>query len=146
MKNFCFALLSLLLLSCNRIEIGAALSAEEVAFIRDVGLLAPGETIHRFYSNFKFRKAGSFYTNQRMAHYWLDGKDARQHQRQYAFYPDIIAVDPVFHVPDFDCPYLQVRRKDQTTFRVYMSGSPEEMQLFYQEALGAWNRHRHDTR
>ena len=146
MKNLCIAVFSMLLFSCTHIEPGADLSVDEVAFIRGVGLLGPGETIHQFYSNFKLRKAGSFYTDRRMAHYWLDGKDARQHQREYAFYRDITAVDPVFKVPDFDCPYLQVRRKDQTTFRVYMDGNPAEMQLFYQEALGAWKRHQHDTR
>lgn len=146
MKNFCFALLSVLLVSCTHIKTGADLSADEVAFIRSVGLLAPGETIHQFYSNFKLRKAGSFYTDQRMAHYWLDGKDTNQHQREYAFYSDILAVEPIFHVPDFDSPFLKVSRKNQTTFRVYMDGSPEEMQRFYQKALDAWKRHRHDTR
>lgn len=146
MKNFYLALLSVLLLSCNRIETGASLSADEVSFIRGVGLLNPGETIHRFYSNSTFRTAGSFYTDQRMAHYWLEGKDTSQHQREYAFYPEIVAVDPVFHVPDFDCPYLQIRKKDQTSFRMYLEGSPEQMQMFYQEALNAWKRHRHDTR
>lgn len=146
MKNFCFALLSLLLVSCTYIETGADLSADEVAFIRSVGLLAPDETIHHFYSNFTLRKAGSFYTDQRMAHYWLDGKDTRQHHREYAFYADITAVEPIFHVPDFDSPYLLVRRNDQTTFRVYMDGHPEQMQQFYQGALDAWKRQRHDTR
>ncbi|WP_156126516.1 hypothetical protein [Hymenobacter sp. DG25B] len=138
--------MALLLLSCNHLETQATLSPGELAFIRSVGMLDQGETVHRFYSNFELRKAGSFFTDKRMAHYWLDGDDPRQHQRESAFYPDITAIDPVFKVPDFDCPYLQVRRKDQTTFRVYMDGSREEMQRFYQEALRAWNQHRHPTR
>lgn len=146
MKNFCLVFISLFLLSCNRIETGATLSPDELAFIRGVGLLDPGETVHRFYSNFTLRKAGSFFTDKRMASYWLDGRDTRQHRREYAFYSDIAAVDLVFHVPDFDCPYLQVRRKDQTTFRICVDGSQEQVQQFYQEALGAWNAHRHNTR
>ncbi|MDO7847419.1 hypothetical protein Q5H92_13700 [Hymenobacter sp. M29] len=112
MKAFCFAIFALLLCSCNRIETGARLSPNEVAFLRGTGLLDNGETVHLFYSNFTFRKAGSFFTDRRMAHYWLDGRDPGQHQREYAFYPDIAAVDPVFKVPDFDSPYLQVRKKD----------------------------------
>ena len=84
--------------------------------------------------------------DKRLAHYWLDGRDPRQHRREYAFYADITAVDPVFQVPDFDGPYVQVQKKDQTTFRVYLDGSQEQMQLFDQEALGAWNRHRYDSR
>jgi hypothetical protein len=146
MKYYCFAFGSLLLLSCNHIETGATLSAEELAYIRNVGLLDQGETVHRFYSNFKVRKAGSFYTNRRMAHYWLDGNDSHKHQREYAFYPDITAIAPIFNVPDLDCPYLLVRRKNQTAFRVYFDGSQKEMHLFYQDALAAWKLHRHDTR
>ena len=146
MRYFCFAFLAVLLLSCNHIEEGAALSSGELAYLHGVDLLDQGETVHRFYSNFTFRKAGSFFTDKRMAQYWFDGHDTRQHRREYAFYRDITAVAPVFKVPDFDSPYLQVRREDQTTFRVYMDGSPAEMQLFYQEALAAWKRHRYDTR
>lgn len=133
-----------LLFSCNHIESGATLSVGELTYLRGVGLLDQGETVHRFYSNFTFWKADSFFTDRRMAQYWLTGDDKRQHRREYAFYPDITAVDPVFKVPDFDSPYLQVRRKNQTTFRVYMDGSPAEMQLFYQEALRAWRQHRHN--
>jgi len=146
MKNCGLVFLCLLLCSCNRIEVGSDLSADELAFIRSVGLLDQGETVHRFYSNFKLRKAGSFFTNKRMAHYWLDGNDARQHQREYAFYPDITAVEPVYKVPDFDSPYLEVRTTGQATFRVYMNGSQQEMQLFYQEALAAWKLHRQAVR
>lgn len=145
MKNG-WSVFLLLLLSCNRIEAGSALSPADAAFVRSLGLLDNGETMQRFYSNFTRRTAGSFFTDKRMAHYWLGSRDSCEHQRECAFYPDITAVDPVFKVPDFDCPFLLVRKKDQTTFRVYMDGSPAEMQRFYQEALGAWNRHRHDTR
>ena len=146
MKAVCFSFLALLLLSCNRIETGTSLSPGELVFIRGTGLLDEGEAIHQFYSNFTLQKAGSFFTDKRMARYWLDGRDTGQHRREYALYRDITAVDPVFTVPDFGSPNLQVRRKDQTTFRLYMDGSPGEMQLFYQEALGAWKRHRYDRR
>lgn len=146
MKYFSVVFIALLLLSCNRIETQSTLSPDELSFIREVGMLDPKETVHRFYSNFKLQKAGSFFTDKRMVHYWLEGSDTRQHQRECAFYSDITALAPVFDVPDFDCPYLQVRKKDQTTFRVYMDGSKEEMQRFYEEALSEWNRHRSNTR
>jgi hypothetical protein len=145
MKNGWFALLVGLLLSCNRIEAGSALSRADTAFIRSLGLLDNEETIQRFYSNYTRRTAGSFFTDKRMAHYWLGSRDQREDQREDAFYPDITAVTPVLKVPYFDSPYLQVRRQDGTTFRVYMGGSPAEMHRFCQEALGAWHQHRHDT-
>ena len=65
----------LLLSACNHIETGDALSKTDIQRIQKLNLLDKGEKIYKFYSEFKNEVAGNFFTDKRIAKYWIDEKD-----------------------------------------------------------------------
>lgn len=127
------------LVSCQKIEAGQNVAAETVQLVKSLGLLSPDEQLVLYYSNFKPSRAGSFFTNKRIAHYWLDERP--DHNRvESAFYPDIVAITPQFNASDFDCPYLEITNKNGTSFRAYMDGSSAEKKLFFEQAVATWRK------
>jgi hypothetical protein len=72
-KTFTFILL--LLIACNRIQTGDTLSETDIDRIRKINLLDQDERINKIYSEFKNEVAGNFFTNKRLAKYWIDERD-----------------------------------------------------------------------
>lgn len=136
-----FVVVATLLSACgNKILTDKQLSDADRNLIRSLGLLDSSETILQFYSNYKNEIAGSFYTDRRVAHYWLDERRVENRELNTAFYEDITSIDTVISVPDFDCPYLIVGCKDGNKFKVYVDGSRDEILGFYQAILLQWNK------
>jgi len=73
MLKYSFLLLTLFLVSCNGIETGDSLSSKDFQRFRSLHLIENGERLYKFYSEFKKSVAGNFYTDRRMASYWIDG-------------------------------------------------------------------------
>lgn len=132
--------LTLCLLSCDneKIETGDSLKKETTEKIRSLGLLADGEQIISYYSNYKQSRAGSFFTNKRIAHYWLDDNDIRKNDTSYAFYGDIARIDTSYTAPDTYTPFMTITRKDSTQFRLYVEGTKDELKSFFEKAISAW--------
>ena len=136
----CYLLFILLSCSNQKIETGQTLKKETADIIRSLGLLGDSEQIIQFYSNYEQSKAGSFFTNKRIAHYWLDDNDKNKNDTSYAFYPDIVAIDTTVTVPDTYAPYLTVTKKDSSQFRLYVEGRKSEIRAFFEEAILTWKK------
>lgn len=136
----CYLLFILLSCSNQKIETGQTLKKETADIIRSLGLLGDSEQIIQFYSNYEQSKAGSFFTNKRIAHYWLDDNDKNKNDTSYAFYPDIVAIDTTVTVPDTYAPYLTVTKKDSSQFRLFVEGRKSEIRAFFEEAILTWKK------
>lgn len=137
-----FFILTSILLSCTnqKIETGQTLKKETTDLIRSLGLLNDREQIIQYYSNYEQSKTGSFFTNKRIAHYWLDDRDKSKNDTSYAFYPDIVAIDTTVTVPDTYAPYLTVTKKDSSQFRLFVEGRKSEIRAFFEEAILTWKK------
>jgi len=99
MRNyFNVTLILLLLISCNKIENSKTLDKKDVGYIKSLGLLEDDETIYGFYSQFKNSIAGNFFTNQRLASYWIDKRNSKRNIVKFAYYNEIIKIDTVYNV------------------------------------------------
>lgn len=105
-----------------------------------MGLLDKDEKIVKYYSNYSKDKAGNFFTDKRIAHYWLDENDDSKTEISFAYYPDIVAIDTNFNVHDFDIPYMTIWKKDSTNFRVYIDGTEKQKRDFFLEAINIWRK------
>ena len=135
-----FVCLLLLLLACNKIETAQTLNQSDHDYIRSLNLLEEGETIIKFYSEYKLNVAGNFITNRRMAQYWIDERDSEKNHIESAYYKDIAAIEMVQNVGLTYSPYLLVKRKDGTQFKVSVDGDEAEIRSFCEAAVLEWNR------
>lgn len=129
-----------ILASCNhnRIETDESLTVEDEKYIRSLGLLDEDEHIIKFYSEYKKKVAGNFFTKKRLAKYWIDERCKDRDQVSFSYYNDIASIDTVFNAGLTYCPYMLVRKKDNTQFRVSVDGDRAEVKSFFEEVLQAW--------
>jgi len=129
-------------LSCTneKIETGNTLDKETVSLIKSLGLLEENEQIMKYYSNFEKDKAGSFFTNKRVAHYWLDDRNTDKNDTSFAFYKDIIYIDTIYNVPHTFSPYIQIKLKDSTSFKAYVGGTRAEISSFFKDVITIWKQ------
>ena len=139
---FAFVVLSNFLVSCNKIKTGATLSPADIQHIQSLNLLDQDEKIYGFYSEYTNRVAGNFFTNKRMATYWLDEQRHDNNKLEFAFYTDIKSVDTVYKAGTTYCPYMLVIRNDDTKFKLSVDGRKEEVKHFFEEALSQWEQNR----
>lgn len=131
----------LLQISCQEIETGNTLDKKTIAFIENLGLLDKDEKIIKFYSNHTKKTAGNFYTDKRIAHYWLDQHDSSKTDVSFSFYQDIISIDTLFNVyGDFTIPYMTIKKKDSSEFKVYIDGTHEQEKAFFEGAINTWKK------
>ena len=122
-------------ISCqNKIESNETLSNADLERIRKIKLLDSDEKIIQFYSEFKNNVAGNFYTNKRIANYWLDEKDTLKNKIEFAYYKDIIKIEPFYKVGLTYCPYILVTKSDNKKFKVCVNGTDKEKERFFIEA------------
>lgn len=141
MKFINLFLLFLALTSCqNRIESNETLSNADLQRIKEMKLLDNDEKIIQFYSEFKNKIAGNFYTNKRIANYWLDEKDTLKNKIEFAYYKDIIKLEPFYKVGLTYCPYILVTTSNNKTFKVCVDGTEKEKEFFYAEAVKMWKK------
>ena len=79
-----FLILFLFVASCNSIQSGDSLSSKDFQRFRSLHLIENGERLYKFYSEFKKSVAGNFYTDRRMASYWIDEKDSTKNSIEFA--------------------------------------------------------------
>jgi hypothetical protein len=128
----------LLLFSCNQIENSNTLSQEDINHIKSLNLIDDGERVYKFYSEYKKSVAGNFFTDRRIATYWIDERNAEKNEISFAFYEDIINIDTVYNAGVTYSPYMLVTKKDSTQFKVSVNGKKEEIRSFFEEAIQQW--------
>ena len=140
-RLFASSFLIIILLSCcNGIKTDKTLSTAEKLYIQNLGLLDSGETIIKFNSQLNNRVSGNFFSNKRLASYWIDQHDTLKNQRAFALYRDIAAIDTTYLYTSLTyASYMEVARRDSSKFRVYVDGKKEEVRSFFEDALSKWN-------
>jgi hypothetical protein len=136
-------LILLLITSCqNKIESNETLNDTDLQRIKNIKLLDNDEKIIQFYSEYKNKVAGNFYTNKRIAKYWLDERDTLKNKIEFAYYKDIIKLEPIYKVGLTYSPYILVTKSDNKTFKVCVNGTEEEKKYFYVEAVKMWKKNK----
>ncbi|MCC3160314.1 hypothetical protein LJ737_23960 [Hymenobacter sp. 15J16-1T3B] len=130
----------------GRVQAGAELTAAELQRLRQLGLLAPGETVRLFDSQAGLRgsaQAGNFFTDRRLAAYWLEKDRPGRSSITYAYYPD---VDTLYGIDRSQtltyASYLEVRCHDGRRFNVYVSADSAQTRRFFRAATAEWQRAR----
>lgn len=138
MKRFGLRWILLLLLSCNQIERGETLSQRDIEYIRKLDLLDQGEHIIRFYSQFKTHVAGNFFTDQRVAAYWIDERNSEKNRIVFAYYKDIEKMDTIYIDAPTYTSYLLVTKNDSSKFKIFVDGGKRDVKSFFDRALQEW--------
>ncbi|MCL2327879.1 MAG: hypothetical protein FWC39_05125 [Bacteroidetes bacterium] len=131
-----------LLFSCNRIETEKTLKKADKLYIRSVIPIDEDEKIHKFYSEYKLKVAGNFFTDKRIVSYWIDERDITKNKIIFAHYSDIISIDTVSNVGLTYCPYLLVTKSDSTRFKVCVDGNRNEITAFFTDAINMWQNNK----
>lgn len=136
----------LIITSCGKdFDTGEDLSKEDMKFIKALGILDDDESIILFDSQgggFNgLRTSGNFFSDKRIASYWIDERDTTKTSVDYAFYADI---DTIWRYPKFKsltyASYLEVHRRNGTKFKVYVSSDSTRTWDFFNRALQEWSR------
>jgi hypothetical protein len=140
------SIIGLTLISCHRdLKTGKTLSKKEREYIKGIGILDDQESIILFDSQgggFNgLKTSGNFFTDKRIASYWIDSRDKNKTTIEYAFYPDI---DTIRRYPKYKAltlaSYLEVQRRNGTKFRVYVDADSLKTWDFFNRALEQWKR------
>ena len=135
--------------SCDgKLQTGDDLSNWEKDFIRNLGVLDAKESIILFDSQSggfnEVKSSGNFFTDKRIASYWIDNRDSAKTTVNYAFYTEI---DTIRRYPKFKsltlASYLEIHRRDGTKFKVYISADSVRTWEFFNKALEQWDRKKH---
>lgn len=137
------AICILCLPACER-DAKSELTKSERAFVVSLGILDDKEQIFMFDSQGggldPVITSGNFFTDKRIASYWIDERDQEQSAVNSAFYSDI---DTIRRYPKYKsatlASYLEVNRKDGSKFNVYVSGDSVETWVFFDRALREWS-------
>ncbi len=131
-----------LFITCNKITSGNDLTKSDIQKIKELKILNDNEKIIKFYSEYKKDVAGNFFTNKRIASYWLDENNKTKNEINSAFYQDVIRLDTVIYAGATYSPYINVMRKDSTTFKVSFDGEKTEIQKIFKEVILIWKSHK----
>lgn len=142
MKKSYFVFMASFLFSCNNIMKGDSLSKSDVEYIQGLHLLDKGEKVYKFYSEFKKENAGNFFTDKRIATYWIDDRNKEKNEISFAFYQDIKSIDTVFYTGATYTPYMLITKTDSSQFKVSVDGKKEDVKSFFDEALKHWQQHK----
>ncbi|WP_431244687.1 hypothetical protein ACQ9BO_10710 [Flavobacterium sp. P21] len=131
-----------LLFSCNKIENNKSLNQEDIKYIQNLNILDQNEVIIKFYSEFKKEFAGNFFTNKRVATYWIDKRNSEKNIIDFAFYPSISKIDTVYNAGVTYCPYALITKKDGSSFKISVEGDKQEIKSFFEDLLREWHKRR----
>lgn len=143
MKSILINFVSLVLLvSCNKIETNDTLNKSDISLIQDLNLIDENERIIKFYSEYRKENSGNFFTNKRVAKYWIDKEDESKNVINSAFYKDIKSIDTIYNAGLTYCPYLMISKIDGTSFKVSVEGDKTEVKSFFEDLLKEWDKNK----
>lgn len=134
--------LLILLVACNQIENSNTLDKNDIEHIKSMNLLDEDETIIEFYSQFRKKLAGNFFTNKRIASYWLDKRNPEKNSITFAYYRDITKIDTIHIAALTYTSYLLITKRDSTQFKVQVGGDKQAVKHFFEKALEEWKKDR----
>ena len=139
LRNLLFIVI-FFIIACNKIKTGDTLSNSDIERMHSLKLLDKGEKIYKFYSEYKNEVAGNFFTDKRMASYWIDTHDKSKNKRVSAYYQEIKALDTIYYAGLTYCPYMLITKQDGSQFKVCADGKRDEIKAFFEQALNIWRQ------
>jgi hypothetical protein len=145
-----FGLICLMFLTfCNNhTKTADKLSKAEINYIKGLGILDENEPILLFDTQGGvdgIKVSGNFFTNKRIASYWIDNQNKSKTSINFAFYYNI---DTIIATPCIssltNASYLTVKQKDQNTFKVYNDGDSSEVWNFFNKAIAEWIKNKYN--
>jgi hypothetical protein len=130
-----------ILMSCDhRARNGTELSKADKDYIKELGLLDENETIILFDRQSDFRTSGNFFTDKRIASYWIDKRDETKSSVNFGLYSEIdtILTKDLSNALTY-ASYLEVVKHDGKTFKVYVDGDSDEVRTFFDLAISEWS-------
>lgn len=134
-----------LLAGCGHIQPGASLSGADISRIKKLGLLDSGEHIVSFYSEATNAQAGNFFTDRRLAKYWIDNNNPSKNYITFAWYDDVKSIDTVYYAGLTWSPYMLVTMNNNTNFKVCGGGRKDELKMYFEEAIAIWRSHTNNS-
>jgi hypothetical protein len=143
--SYFFIFIAIFIISCDKIQKGSALKSADVDYIRSLGLLDKEETIYQFYGQKGLLSSipnGSFYSDKRVASYWIDTKDSIKNSLNFAYYKDVKAMEPIYNRGLTYMPCLRITKKHGDGFDVYAEGDTTALKHFFEGAMNEWQKHK----
>ncbi|BAV06991.1 hypothetical protein SAMN05421788_102381 [Filimonas lacunae] len=120
---------------------GDELKNTDIKRMRALHLLDEKECVIRFYSEYENKYAGNFYTDKRIASYWIDPGNASKNKVFSALYTEVKSLDTVYDAGLTYCSYIRVTRKDGTIFQVCAGERRNDVSLFFEGVFKQWKAH-----
>jgi hypothetical protein len=129
-----------ILLSCNHsTRNGADLSKADLDYIRGLGILDNNENIILFDSQSDFKTSGNFFSNKRIASYWIDKTDKTKSSVDFGLYREIDTILTTDLSRSLThASYLKVVKHNGKAFKVYVDGDSTEVWTFSNQAISEW--------
>jgi len=135
-----FFAIATILSSCeHHTRKGTSLSEADRNYIKHLGLLDDHEKIILFDGQSDFETSGNFFSDKRIASYWIDKRDNNKSSVNFGLYNEIdtILTKDLSRALTY-ASYLEVVKRDGTTFKVYVDGDSTQVWTFFQGAITAW--------
>jgi hypothetical protein len=129
-----------ILLSCYRsTRNGTELSQADTDYIKGLGLLDDNEKIILFDGQSDFKTSGNFFSDKRIASYWIDKRDKTKSSTDFGLYSEIdtILTRDLSRALTY-ASYLEVVKDNGETFKVYVDGDSIEVRTFFDRAISEW--------
>ena len=133
-------IISATLLSCvHKTKTGNDLSTEDINHIKSLGILLNDEKIIRFDTQTDIKSSGNFFTDKRLASYWIDKRDKSNNSFESAFYEEIDSIKPHDLTRSLTyASYIKVTTSNAKTFNIYVDGDSTQVWTFFNGAIDTW--------
>jgi hypothetical protein len=119
------------------------LTAKDLQFIRDLGILDADETILLFESNggiSGLKQSGNFVTDKRVASYWIENNLT---EKNFAFYSQIDSMKLNNKTTAVTlASSISIYKHDNTTFEIYVDADSTRLNQFYNQTVQLWEKNK----
>ncbi|MBI5539885.1 MAG: hypothetical protein HY951_07500, partial [Bacteroidia bacterium] len=87
--------------------------------------------------------SGNFFTEKRIASYWIDKNDTNKTNIDFAYYSDIDTIITTFLTTSLTyASFLEVKKINGQKFKVYVDADSAETRDFFNSAIAEWIKNR----
>lgn len=114
------------------------LSKSDLVYLRKLGILKEDEKIELLESNGGFKRSGNFITDERIASYWIDGRNDEVNSAEYSRIDSIKTVDRI-HAWTYSS-YMEVYHSHGKMFQVYVDADSLRTWQFFNRGITNWKK------
>ena len=117
---------------------GESLTQEQASYLQELFTLDADESIITYNDSYKFKTNGSFYTDKRVAGYWV-GEDKSENNLVSVYYTDIKSMT----LSDLsgslrNASFILITKKNGRSVQVFVDGKSKEVASFYDGVQRYW--------